>query len=169
MEGRAVLLLEIPRFDLWLAMNEEHHSLPPGMLVKSFLTVAGGYVLSVFGLYGLALILASLFFPETLEAIGAEPEDFERQLADRPETILPVALFWPLVMLNAVFSFGLGYLIARLAPFAKFPHCIFLAVILFVSFLQTAIGAPGALQWMIVLFMASAPIAVLLGARAAVS
>ncbi len=146
-------------------MDQEEYRLPPRTLFISFLLVSGGYVLSVTVLFILAYSLATAFSPETLEAIGNEPAIFEQQLNNNPAEILPQKLYWPLLVLDALACLGIGFAVARLAPFAKMAHSIFLAIIIFIGFLQLAIGAPAGIQWMLIGLMASTPVATLLGGR----
>ena len=57
---------------------------------------------------------------------------------------------------------------AKTAPFAKFPHAVFLAVILFIMFMQIVIADPPAKKRMDIIYMGALPIAVLLGAKRAI-
>ena len=111
--------------------------------------------------FGLALVLS----PETIEAFASEPAIFQQQLENNAGEILPQKWYWPLLGLQSVACLGIGYAVTRLAPFAKFAHCVFLAMILCVSFLQSAVGAPAAIQWMHIGLMAATPIATLLGGK----
>ena len=79
--------------------------------------------------------------------------------------ILPQKWYWPLLGLQSVACLGIGYTVTRMAPFAKFAHCVFLAMILCVSFLQSAVAAPAPIQWMHIGLMAATPIATLLGGK----
>ena len=150
-------------------MEQEEYSLPPGTLFISFLLISGGYVLSVTILFILAFSLATVYSPETIEAVGSDPAVFEQQLQNNAADLLPQKLYWPLLILDALACAAIGFGVARLAKFAKFSHCIFLAVIIFIGFLQSAMGAPAAIQWMLIGFMAIAPIATLMGGRLCLS
>lgn len=146
-------------------MNEPAHHLPSGTLFRSFLLVAGGYLLCIVLLMGLTLGLAYAFFPATVQAIGAEPIEFERQIEHNAAELFPIALTLPLVLLFSMVCFGIGWGVARLAPFAKFGHGLFLSAILFVSFLQAAITGPDGVKGMILALMIGASVGALTGAR----
>ena len=146
-------------------MEQEEYSLPPGTLFISFMLVSGGYVLSVTLLFIFAFSLATVYSPETIEAAGNDPAIFEQQLQNNASDLLPQKLYWPLLLLDALGCVAIGFCVARLARFAKFSHCIFLAVIIFIGFLQSAMAAPAEIQWMLIGFMAIAPIATLVGGR----
>ena len=146
-------------------MDQPEYRLPPRMLFFSFLLVGGGYVLSVVLLYLLGFGLALVLSPETMEAFANEPAIFQQQLENRAAEILPPKWYWPLLGLQSLACFGVGYAVTRLAPFAKLAHSVFLAMILCVSFLQSAVAAPAPIQWMHIGLMAAVPIATLLGGK----
>ena len=148
-----------------ISMDQEEYRLPPRTLFISFLLVAGGYLLSVTVLFVLGFSLAYAYSPETIDAIGSDPAVFEKQLEDDPAKIFPIKLFWPLLGLGALATVGIGFVVTRLAPFAKLAHCVLLAVILFVGFLQQAISTPPSIKWMVLSLMAVLPIATLLGGK----
>lgn len=146
-------------------MNEPQYHLPPKLLLHSFVLVTGGYLASMALLLAAGLALILLFFPETSSAIGADPAEFNVMLEHQAAELFPMTLMLPLSLVGAVSSFGIGFMLARLAPFAKFGHTLFLAAILFVSLLQSAIGAPAALQGKLLMVMVFSSASVLLGAR----
>jgi len=148
--------------------DEEHEfpaRLPPGLLFRSFLLVASAYVIHTLLLYAAAIGLLVLAFPESFEILCAEPEQFDRMLAEDPDRVYPRPLLWMVLGCITIVCVGLGYAVARLAPIAKFPHAILLAAILFVNYLLSAIDATDTLQRMLVLFMAASPIATVIGAN----
>ncbi len=148
-----------------MSSDQENFSMPPGMLFRSFLLVAGVYVLVIIVLILAATLLVYGFFPETYDAVvNLDPEEFKQLLDNNAEKVFPPEFYWPLVVINAAVCFAGGYLIAWKASFAKFPHAVFLGIILFVGYLQQAIGSPSDIQLMFVLFMGSSPVAVLFGA-----
>ena len=145
-------------------MDQEEYRLPPRTLFISFLLVSGGYVLSVTVLFILAYSLATVIAPDSIE-LAKNAANLEQQLNNNPAKVLPQKLYWPLLVLDALACLGIGFAVARFAPFAKMAHSIFLAIIIFVGFLQSAIGAPAGIQWMLIGLMASTPVATLLGGR----
>lgn len=146
-------------------MSEEPNQFPPALLFKSFLLVAGAYMINVVLLGAVAFGVLTVMFPESLAVINSPPEEFNRVFSESPEKIYPPELLWVMLGVSIVVCFGLGYFVARMAPLAKFPHSIFFAAILFVQYLQLAIGASDSLQRMLVLFMAASPVAAILGAN----
>ena len=96
-------------------MEQEEYSLPPGTLFISFLLISGGYVLSVTILFILAFSLATVYSPETIEAVGSDPAVFEQQLQNNAADLLPQKLYWPLLILDALACAAIGFGVARLA------------------------------------------------------
>ena len=154
-------------------MDEEYDSDEPGMMppaksAKSFLVVAGCYTIFIVGLFGSFIIVTRYFFPDIF-AILQDQEIVKTTMENNPESILTRELFWSWLATNALLCCLIGWFAAKAAPFGKFGHAVFLAILIFVSGLQQAIGADQALKWMFVLMMAVLPITVLIGARVAVS
>ena len=149
--------------------EDDHESriLPPAKLAKSFLLVAACYTFSFLAMFGTFIALIMVFSPTIFEQFTdttTEPEVIRHAFENDPDSIFPRRLYWGWLVANAVISLGIGWSIARLAPFGKFPHAVFLAVLIFVSCLQQAISAPSSSKWMFVLMMGVIPIAVLFGA-----
>lgn len=146
-------------------MSEVPNRFPPAVLFRSFFLVAGAYMLNVFlvGVVGFGLMLTA--FPDSAEIFDLAPEEFNKVFSENPEKVYPPELLWIMLGVSIVVCFGLGYFVARMAPLAKFPHSVLFAAILFVQYLQLAIGATDSLQRMLVLFMAASPIAAILGAN----
>lgn len=135
----------------------EQHQLPPGLLFRSFLVIAGTYLLSLVLMAVSFAMVATVFFPEV----------FDQQVGDQfdadPARYLDGAPFWWLLAGNLVINFCLGWLLIKLAPFGQFPHCVFLSVLLFVGNLQQSMSVPDNGKWMYLLFMITFPLAVLVG------
>lgn len=142
-------------------MSDEEIRITPNVLFKSFLLVAGAYVAS----WVLLFLVANIAFPETIAIITGEPAEYRRILETEPERIYPEHFFWSLLIVGAAICFGLGGLVARLAPISSFSHVILFAMILFAQYLQLAIGADSSIRGKLILFMAVMPIAALLGAN----
>ena len=145
-------------------MEEEPGISTNGLLLRSFLLVAGAYVVNLVGICVAATVLAATVFPKTM-LVFDEPDKFKAAFEADPSAIFPPELMWILLAVSVVLSFVLGYLVARLAPIGKFPHALLFAMIMFVQFLQLAIGNTTSLQTILILFMALSPIAALLGAN----
>ena len=163
--------LRIVEFLLWFAyhvgMDEQNSSAPIAPFFRSFRVVAGGYALSLVGLFGTGLLLLATVYPESF-AICTSPdiEVFKSALENDPRKILPLQFMFIMLAVNALVCFVVGYLVARLAPFKKFVHGVFVAVILFVGFLQWTIGMrEDTLQQILMLFMITAPVCVLFGVK----
>ncbi len=140
--------------------NEEFR-IAPNVLFKSFLVVAGAYVANIVLLFA----IANVAFPDSMRIIMGEPEAFSKILAEDPTRVFPPSMFWVLVGSSVVSCFGLGYAVVAFAPTGKFSQAIFFATILFVQYLQLAIGADSALQTKLILLMAVSPVSALLGAN----
>ena len=147
-------------------MNEQ--SIPPGAMFRSFLTVASGFVLVWIMFALIAYFLGVLFFPEYVEFLYLEPAAQQAMMETDPHAAIPRAMFWAMVVCNFLACMGVGWLVAKTAPFAKFPHAVFLAVILFIMFMQIVIADPPAKKRMDIIYMGALPIAVLLGAKRAI-
>jgi hypothetical protein len=112
------------------------------------------------------MMFVAWLFPDSFEIMNQEPEQYQAMLETEPERIFPREMLWILLGVSAAVCFVSGYVVARLAPISKFSHAVFFAAIVFVQYLQFAIGASEALQTMLILFMGVSPIASLLGANA---
>lgn len=154
-------------------MNDEYEPnsrmIPPGLMAKSFLVIAGCYLLFIVFLFGTYLALAAVFFPEIFELLNEGPEAVKAASEADPESVWPRKLYWLWLATNSLLALMIGWTIGRIAPFGKFPHAVFLAILIFVSCLQQAIGAEQSIAWMFVLMMGALPIGVLYGASLAVN
>ena len=148
-------------------MEDEEYSTPSRPLLRSFLTVAGGYLLTLIGFLGVGLLLLATAFPDSFAILTeADTEKFKEALQNNPADVFPTEFLFILLAINGFVCWIAGYLVARMAPFGSFTHAVFLAIVLFVGFLQWAVGAKDdSLQRMMLLFMGSAPICALLGAN----
>lgn len=146
-------------------MSTENQLFPPAVLFRSFLLVAGAYILSFVVLGVVGMLIVATLFPDSFEILNREPEQYQQIFEREPARIFPREMLWMLLGVSAAVCFVFGYLVARLAPIAKFSHSVFFAAILFVHYLQSAINAGETLQTMLILFMGVSPIAALLGAN----
>ena len=122
-------------------------------MLRSFLTVASGYVLTLFYVFGSMFLIGSLFFPEFTAFLNLDEAAQQRMMGENPQRAIPLAMFWSIVGFNMLACFGVGWYVAKTAPFAKLPHAIFLAVLLFIYFLQIVIADPPAKKWMDIIYM----------------
>ena len=139
------------------------------MLLRSFLTVGSGYVLSIISLVAILLILGYLNFPEYVEFLDLDEQTQDTIMETNPETAIPPMMFWSTVALNSIACIAIGWLTIRTAPFAPFPHAVFLAVLMFISYLQVVIADPPPKKSMTIVYMIAFPIAVIIGAKLAVA
>jgi hypothetical protein len=143
-------------------------SLPPIMLLRSFLTVGSGYVLSIMSFIVILVVLGYAFFPEYIEFQGLDVQTRDTIMENNPETAIPPMMFWSAVVLNSIACIAIGWLVIRTAPFAPFSHAVFLAVLMFIYYLQLVIAHPQKQKSMTIVFMAAFPIAILIGAKLAI-
>lgn len=147
--------------------NMFENPLPPIMMLRSFLTVGSGYVLSLLSFFAILVILGYAFFPEFVEFLDLDKQTQETIMETNPETAIPPTMFWLTVVLTSIACTAIGWLVIRTAPFAPFPHAIFLAVLMFIYYLQIAIADPAPKKSMTIVYMIAFPIAVLVGAKLA--
>lgn len=144
-------------------MNQE--PIPPGMMMRSFLTVASSFVLaflaSVVSMFGIGLA----FFPQFAEAFNKDPETFQSIMETDPSSAIPPLMFWAIVIVTALACLAVGWYAVKTAPFAHFPHAIFVAILLFIFYLQTAIADPPEKKSMTLIYMIVFPLAILIGAK----
>jgi hypothetical protein len=143
-------------------------SLPPIMLLRSFLTVGSGFVLSLLSSYVILVALGYAFFPEHIDFLNLDIQTQETIMETNPETAIPPLMFWSMLVLNSIVCLAIGWLVIRTAPFAPYPHAVFLAVVMFISYLQLAIAQPQKQKSMTIAIMIAFPVAILIGAKLAV-
>ncbi len=144
--------------------EQEMHSLPPGLLLRSFMLVAGGYVFSLLAFLLSFSVLTQFVFPE-VGSLWTDQETLNDLMSESPEKVFTRPIYWSLVTFNALVCFGLGWAMVRLAPFGKFPHAVFLTILILVSYLQQSLGQPEAAKKLFTLMMIVFPIAVMAGAQ----
>lgn len=135
------------------------------MLLRSFLTVGSGYVLSIMTYIVIMFALGYAFFPEFVEVMNLEPDARDQVMANSPQTAIPRLMFWLVVGFSSAALMGVGWLVIKTAPFAHFPHAVFLAVLMFISFLQMAIADSPDKKSMTIVYMIAYPLAILIGAK----
>jgi len=139
--------------------------IPPSTMLRSFLTVASAYVAIWVAFFVILLGVGFSFFPPFVEFWQLDSEAQKAMMAINPADAIPHSMFAVLVVLNAAACVGIGFLVARSAPSAPFRHGIFLAVLVFVMYLQIVIADPAPKKWMDVIYMGVLPVAILQGAK----
>lgn len=142
-------------------------TVPPLMMFRSFLTVASGYIGQSMIWIGLTFAIGTLFFPEFVEFSNLDDASQQRIMEVDPGSVIPPVMFWAVACLTSLGTVGVGWLVFKTAPFAQFPHAVFVAVLLFISQLQFLVADPPAKKAMTLVYMIAFPIAVIVGARIA--
>ena len=140
---------------------EDNYRLPPQLLFKSFLIVGGGYLFTMLSWIVTFAILVSLFFPKCAELLSTRGE----QLFAEPEIFLPTSLVLMVLAVHSITCALVGMVVSRISPFAKFNHVIFVAVVVFITFLQNSLNAPHELRLKFIAMMGAFPVAILIGAK----
>ena len=148
-------------------MNQD--PIPPGMMARSFLTVASSLVLvviaSIVCMFGIGLA----FFPQFAKFFNEGPEALKAVMETNPTAAIPPLMFWSAVFATAIICLVIGWYVIKTAPFAHFPHAIFVAVLLFIYYLQMAIGDPEGKKSMTLIYMFVYPLAILVGAKMSIN
>lgn len=138
-------------------------------MILSFTSVAVGYLISNFFWIGSLRVLVSVpnFFPQAAAVWALPKEDFQQQLANDPAVVVPNLLFWYVFGMGVLGSFIAGFIVVKIAPFSRFGHVVFVAVVVFVSWLQQLISgeSPHEFRWMILLSMISMALATVYGGK----
>lgn len=139
--------------------------LPPLMMFRSFLTLASSIVLHAISAVAITYIIGILFFPE-FQAFQKLPlEEQAEMFAKSPDEAISTTMFWTVVTATSAVNFFIGAYASRTAPFSNLAHSIFLAVMLFVHYLQQTSGQVPEKKTMTIVFMVAYPIAIMLGGR----
>lgn len=135
------------------------------MMLRSFLTVASAIVLTVIALITFTFGIGLTCFPQFAECFEAGPEALAAAMSTNPEKVIPPLMFWSVVSLTALASMAVGFYVVKTAPFSHFAHAGFVAVLLFIYYLQMAISDPAGKKSMTLIYMVVFPLAVLVGAK----
>ena len=103
------------------------------MLFRSFLTIGSGYMLSIISLYMITALLGYTCFPEFVEFLELDQPSQETVMANNPAAAVPRLMFVLILILQTIVCLAIGALVIRTAPFAQFPHAVFLACLLYTS------------------------------------
>ncbi len=142
----------------------ESERLPAGRLFRSFLMIAGGYVAVLGVMFATLLLVLRFGYPASFELLTGQPMK-EAEMLERMGEVLPTGLFWSVAAAGAVTAFCCGWMLVAWGGLPGTAHAIFLAIVLFVSGLQMAIGAPPPVRWMPWVLAGILPLAALLGAK----
>ncbi|MDA8563993.1 hypothetical protein N9L06_06025 [Mariniblastus sp.] len=139
--------------------TEEHPVMSPPLLMRSFLTIASSSVacLLIYAIIG--LVLAGLFFPSIWDALTGDQAVVDR---DFP---IPVSMLIPWIILHAICSVGIGWLTAKVAPFAPNKHVLILAIFLFIGWMQKVFESGPNRMGMNIAFTVVIPLAIAYGSR----
>jgi hypothetical protein len=140
------------------------------MMVRSFLTVGSAFVIFVFAFVAIAITLGYLYFPEfTKFFFELDVETQQQIMKDDPSKAIPRTMFLGLLGLVSAACFLIGAYVYWAAPFSRYSHVIFFAVLLLVYHLQMANADPAGKKTMTLIYLFVFPIAVLIGGKFAES
>lgn len=138
-------------------------------MIRSFSAVAIGYLASYcFWVVGFLLLSwTPTFFPEVAAGWALPSEEFDQQWAIDPTQFVPSSLFWTVFVIGVLGSFLSGFVVVKIAPFSRFGHVVFVAVVVLVSWLQQLISgnSPEQFRWMIQLSMVASVLATVFGGK----
>jgi hypothetical protein len=137
----------------------------PLMLFRSFLTVVSGFFAAQFVYLVIGLALGYLLFPEFLTFFGLDAAEQKRQIAENLSAVMPWRMFAAHAFVSFIALFFVGWLWTAWSPFAVFQHGMFIAILLFVWFLQNFVADPPSKKTMDAILMVTQPLAVLWGAH----
>ena len=135
-------------------------SVPPLLMFRSFMTIACGVIGQWCIVAFTILAVMNFFFPEYKAAIGATGEATAELQAFVP---MPRMMLLMVTGISAVLCVLLGIFIGLTAPFGRFVHTIFLAVIVAVNYLSGSMAAPPEKKVFLMTSLLVFPAAILLG------
>jgi hypothetical protein len=147
-------------------MSDEQQRVPPRLFWRSFLLVVAGYLGCRWTELIVFFSVAKWRWPATYNIYFEKRLTPDEMLAEAA-VVFPTALVWIAIAGASVAALLAGWWLFRAAPFGSLGHAVFLALILFVDFLQQSMQLPPLFKWMPLIKMAVYPLAVLIGARAA--
>ena len=135
-------------------------SVPPMLMIRSFLTIACGVVGQWCIVAFTMLAVMNLFFPEYQAAIngGGEAAAEAQAFVPMPRTMLCLV-----TGISAALCVLLGIFIGLTAPFGRFVHTVFLAVIVAINYLSGSMAAPPEKKFVQMTFLLVIPAAILFG------
>lgn len=142
-------------------------TVPPTMMLRSFLTVGSGYI-SQWMLWAIfSVAIGTSFFPAFNAYFELDEAAQVEAMASDPWNVTPPLMFWMVTAATVLGSIGVGWFVFKTAPFAQFSHAIFVAVLVFINHLQMLISDSPAKKTMTMVYMVAFPIAIIVGARMA--
>lgn len=138
---------------------------PPIMMLRSFLTVASGYIICLIAFVAIVFGLGYAFFPDFVELQNLDLDAQKEVMDNNPEQAISRTMFLAMLVLNFAACFAVGIYVIWTAPFAHYGHVIFLAILMFVYYLQIAIADPPAKKSMTLCYLVLFPTAVLMGGK----
>ena len=142
-------------------MSDSHGSIPPLMMLRSFLTVGSGYILHMIVLFTATFLIGQMF-PEFLDYLRSDAPEAADEIG--PFGRMPVGMFWTVVIVVSAINLIIGAVAIWVAPFSPLAHACFIAAILFVNYLQNTIAATPEQKSMTLVFVFAFPISILVGA-----
>ena len=138
-------------------------AMPPMLLFRSFLTIACGVVCQNFIVGGITLLIANYYFPEYLANLAATGEPGEHFAEAQAYVPMPRDMLLAVTAISAALCVLLGIFIGLTAPFGRFVHAIFLAVIVGVGYLSGSMAAPPEQKVVLMTYLLVFPLSILLG------
>ncbi len=143
-------------------MPAQDGSVPPMIMFRSFLTIACGVVGHWF-LFAIALVVVSSFFPEYKALLAEARESGEALTEAQAFGAMPRVMLFTVTGVTALLCVLLGIFIGLTAPFGRFVHTIFLAVIVAINYLSGSMAAPPEKKFALMTYLLVLPAAILLG------
>ena len=138
-------------------------AMPPMLLFRSFLTIACGVVCQNFIVGVVTLVLANTYFPEYLANLAAAAGSGEALAEAQAFVPMPRQMLLAVTAISSALCVVLGIFIGLTAPFGRFVHAIFLAVIVGVNYLSGSMAAPPEQKVVLLTYLLVFPLSILLG------
>ena len=138
---------------------DEHPVMSPPLLIRSFLTIASSSVACLLIYAILCIFLAGVYFHHVWDAMFGD-----QAVADRDFPI-PLSMMIPWIILQGICCVGIGWITAKVAPFAPSKHGLILAIFLFIGWVQKVFESGPNRLAMNAAFTIVIPLAIAYGAR----
>ena len=139
--------------------TDEDPVLSPPLFFRSFLTIASSSIACLLSYAIIGVALAGLFFPKIWGAMtGGQAEV-------AAEVPIPVAMLVPWMILQGIACLGIGWMTAKVAPFAPEKHGLILAFFLFIAWVQKVLESSPDKVTLNMVFTVVVPLAIAYGAR----
>ena len=138
-------------------------AMPPMLLFRSFLTIACGVVCQNFIVGAITLLIANFYFPDYLADLAATGEPGEAFAEAQAYVPMPQQMLIAVTAISSALCILLGVFIGLTAPFGRFTHSIFLAVIVGVNYLSGSMTAPPEQKVVLMTYLLVFPLSILLG------